>query len=135
MKIKFFKIGFLVLLLVFLLLMVFSYVYVVKVEIFDDSVIVVYKENVSKVEKMCVCFLVGVWISDVNCDEVDDCFFNFLNGCIVKLEFCGKFVKDVIEILKKNFVVKIVELNFLYCKVLVFNDFFYGDLWGLNNIG
>ena len=96
--------------------MVSSHAHAAKAEIFDDSVIVVYKENVSKAEKMRARSSVGARISDANRDEVDDRFSNLLNGRIAKLELRGKSVKDAIEILKKNPAVKIAEPNFLYRK-------------------
>ncbi|MCP4279778.1 MAG: S8 family serine peptidase, partial [Alteromonas sp.] len=135
MKTKPFKTGLSALSLALLPLMVSSHAHAAKAEIFDDSVIVVYKENVSKAEKMRARSSVGARISDANRDEVDDRFSNLLNGRIAKLELRGKSVKDAIEILKKNPAVKIAEPNFLYRKALVPNDPSYGDLWGLNNTG
>jgi len=135
MKTTPFKTGLSALSLALLPLMVSSHANAAKAEIFDDSVIVVYKENVSKADKMRARSSVGARISDANRDEIDDRFSNLLNGRIAKLQLRGKSVKDAIEILKKNPAVKIAEPNFLYRKALVPNDPSYGDLWGLNNTG
>ncbi|WP_159581863.1 S8 family serine peptidase [Alteromonas sp. KUL106] len=135
MKTKPFKTGLSALSLALLPLMASSNAHAAKAEIFDDSVIVVYKENVSKLEKMRARSSVGARISDANRDEIDDRFSNILNGRIAKLQLRGKSVKDAIEILKKNPAVKVAEPNFLYRKALVVNDPSYGDLWGLNNTG
>lgn len=106
-----------------------------KAELYDSSVIVVYKENVSKNNKMRARASVGARISDANRDEVDDRFSHILNGRIAKLELRGKSVKEAIEILSKNPSIKSAEPNYLYRKALVTNDPSYGDLWGLNNTG
>lgn len=106
-----------------------------KAEIFDDSVIVVYKENVSREAKARARSSVGAQISDLNRDEIDDRFSNILDGRIAKLQLSGKSVKDAIEILSRNPSVKIAEPNYLYRKALIPNDPSYGDLWGLNNTG
>ncbi|MDY6976526.1 MAG: S8 family serine peptidase [Pseudomonadota bacterium] len=135
MKTTPFKTGLSALSLALLPLMASSHAHAAKAEIFDDSVIVVYKENVSKAEKMRARSSVGARISDANRDEVDDRFANLLNGRIAKLQLRGKSVKDAIETLKKNPAVKIAEPNFLYRKALVPNDPSYGDLWGLDNTG
>ena len=101
----------------------------------DDSIIVVYKENVSKVEKTRARMSVGARISDANRDEIDDHLKTVLNGRIAKLSLRGKSVKDAIEILSRNPAIKVVEPNYLYRAAVEPNDPDFGDLWGLNNTG
>ena len=93
MKTKPFKTGLSALSLALLPLMASSHAHAATAEIFDDSVIVVYKENVSKAEKMRARSSVGARISDANRDEIDDRFSNLLNGRIAKLQLRGKSVK------------------------------------------
>lgn len=104
-------------------------------EIFDDSVIVVYKESASAVDKKRARFSVSARISDLNQDEIDDRFSNLLNGRIASYALTNKSAKEAIEILSSNPAIAIAEPNYLYRKSLVPNDPSYGDLWGLNNTG
>jgi serine protease len=122
------KTGLSALSLALLPLMASSHAHASKAEIFDDSVIVVYKENVSKAQKMRARSSVGARISDANRDEIDDRFSNLLSGRIAKLELRGKSVKDAIEILKKNPAIKIAEPNYLYRKAVLPNDPSYGSM-------
>lgn len=103
--------------------------------LFDDSVIVVYKENTSKLSKMRARSSVGARITDANRDEIDDRFKSLLNGRIANLKLNGKSVKDAMETLKNNPAVAHVEPNFKWKKALTPNDPSYGDLWGMNNTG
>jgi subtilisin family serine protease/subtilisin-like proprotein convertase family protein len=103
--------------------------------LFDDSVIVVYKENANKFDKMRARSSVGARISDANRDEIDDRFSNLLNGRIANLKLRGKSVKEAIELLEKNPSVASVEPNYTWRKALTPNDPRFGDLWGLNNTG
>jgi len=103
--------------------------------LYDDSLIVVYKENTSKLAKMRARSSVGARISDANRDEIDDRFKSLLNGRLANLKLRGKSVKEAIEILKKNPSVAYVEPNYKWSKALTPNDPSYGDLWGMNNTG
>lgn len=104
-------------------------------KVFDDSVIVVYKDGVSKMSKMRARMSVGAKISDLNRDEVDDRFTNLLNGRLANLRLSGKTVKEAIEILRKNPNVKYVEPNYEWTTSVTPDDPGFGDLWGLNNTG
>lgn len=104
-------------------------------ELFDDSVIVVYKDNASKMSKMRARSSVGARITDINRDEIDDRFKNLMDGRIANLKLRGKSVKEALEILNKNPAVAYAEPNFKWTKALVPVDPSFGDLWGLNNTG
>ena len=104
-------------------------------ELFDDSVIVVYKESATTVDKKRARISVNARISDINRDEIDDRFSHLLSGRIANYALSNKSVKDAIEILSANPAVAVAEPNYLYRKSLVPNDPSYGDLWGLNNTG
>ncbi|MGQ8365734.1 S8 family serine peptidase [Glaciecola sp. 1036] len=104
-------------------------------ELFDDTVIVKYKENVSKVERMRARSSVGATISDKNRDEIDDRFSNLLDGRLANLKLRGKSVKEALEVLRKNPAVEYAEPNYVWRKAVVPNDPGFGDLWGLNNTG
>ncbi|MFT6902777.1 MAG: serine protease, partial [Colwellia sp.] len=71
-------------------------------KLFDDSVIVVYKENINKIAKISTRRSVGARITDINFDEIDDRFGNLMNGRIANLQLKGKSVKQALEILNKN---------------------------------
>jgi subtilisin family serine protease len=104
-------------------------------ELFDDSVIVVYKDGATKTSKMRARMSVGARISDLNRDEIDDRFTNLLDGRLANLKLGDKSVKEAIEILRKNPDVSYVEPNYVWTEALVPNDPGFGDLWGLNNTG
>ncbi|MFW8589936.1 S8 family serine peptidase [Glaciecola sp. 2405UD65-10] len=112
-----------------------SGVHASETSLFDDSVLVVYKKDVSKLTKMRARSSVGARISDVNRDEIDDRFKSLLDGRIANLSLRGKTVKEAMEILKNNPAVAYVEPNYVWTKSLTPNDPSYGDLWGLNNTG
>jgi subtilisin-like proprotein convertase family protein len=102
---------------------------------YDDSVIVVYKENISKTVKRSVRSSVGARISDFNRDEIDDRFKNLMDGRIASLKLKGKSVKQALEILNKNPAVAYAEPNYVWTEALVPSDPIFNDLWGLNNTG
>ncbi|WP_218398372.1 S8 family serine peptidase [Alteromonas lipotrueae] len=145
MKKKPFKTRLSALSLALLPLMASSHAHAATAEIFDDSVIVVYKENVSKTERIRARASVDDDIIDANSDEIHGRFSNVLNGYIAKIPLRGKSVKEVIKILKKDPAVKIAEPNYLYREALEPsepseapealepNDLYYEYLWGLNN--
>ncbi|MGB3726535.1 MAG: S8 family serine peptidase [Glaciecola sp.] len=104
-------------------------------ELFDNSVMVVYKPDASKFDKMRARSSVGARISDANRDEIDDRFSNLLNGRIANLKLRGKSVKEAMTLLGKNPAVQYVEPNYKWSKALIPGDPQFGDLWGLNNTG
>jgi len=104
-------------------------------KVFDDSVIVVYKDNATKNAKARARMSVGARISDLNRDEIDDRFTNLLDGRLANLKLNRKSVKEAIEILKKDPAVAYVEPNYEWTEALIPEDPGFGDLWGLNNTG
>jgi len=106
-----------------------------EIELFDDSVIVVYKQNANKFDKIRARTSVGARISDMNRDEIDDRFSNLLDGRLANLKLRGKSVKAAMEVLRKNPAVKYVEPNYRWSKSVIPTDPSFGSLWGLNNTG
>jgi serine protease len=104
-------------------------------KLYDDSVIVVYKENINKIAKISTRRSVGARISDINFDEIDDRFENLMNGRIANLQLKGKSVKQALEILNKNPNVAYAEPNLMWSEALVPSDPEFSELWGLNNTG
>ena len=105
------------------------------IELFDDSLIVVYKEDARKFDKMRARSSVGARITDANRDEIDDRFSSLMNGRIANLKLRGKSVKEAMEILRKNPAVAYVEPNYLWRTSLIPTDPSFGDLWGMHNTG
>lgn len=104
-------------------------------EMYDNTVIVVYKASASTQQKAQARNSVGARISDANRDEIDDRFKNLMQGRVAQLELRGYSVKQAIEVLKNNAAVAYAEPNYVWKKALTPSDTRYGDLWGLNNTG
>lgn len=106
------------------------------VEYAPDSLIVVYKEDATPLQKKMARSIVSARISDFDRDEIDDAFKNVLDGRIAKYEFDTSSVKDALEKLKGNPAILYAEPNYLYHTAVVEpNDELYDQLWGLNNTG
>ena len=107
-----------------------------QIEYASDSLIVVYKEDATPIQKKLARQIVSARISDFNRDEIDDAFKNVLDGRIAQYKLDNTSVKDALEKLEGNPAILYAEPNFFYSPSVVEpNDALYGDLWGLNNTG
>ena len=100
-----------------------------------DSVIVVYKDSASKLQRRSVRSKLGAKISDLNNDEIDDRFKNLLKGRMAKLELRGMSVKDALAKLKGNPAVLYAEPDYIVHPAVTPDDSRYDELWGLHNTG
>nr|WP_136251003.1 S8 family serine peptidase [Ningiella ruwaisensis] len=104
-------------------------------EVAADSILVVYKENTTRLDKARARSSIGARISDANRDEVDDRFSNLMQGRIAKYALRNMSVKDALKKLEGHPAIKYAEPNYIYRKALVPDDPSFGSLWGLNNTG
>lgn len=100
-----------------------------------DSVIVVYKDNVSKLERRNARSIVQAKISDLNNDEIDDKYRNLKKGRIAKFALNGVSVKNALEKLRKNPAILYAEPNYIVSASVTPDDSSFAELWGLNNTG
>lgn len=101
----------------------------------SDSVIVVYKDGASKLERRAARSIVNAKISDLNNDEVDDKYRNLKNGRIAKFTLDNISVKNALEKLNKSSAVLYAEPNYIVNASLTPDDSSFSELWGLNNTG
>jgi subtilisin family serine protease/subtilisin-like proprotein convertase family protein len=101
----------------------------------SDSVIVVYKDNISKGDRRNARNLVRAKVSDVNNDEVDDKYRNLKNGRIAKFNLDGISVKSALEKLRKDPAILYAEPNYIVSASLTPDDSRFSELWGMNNTG
>ncbi|PKG85971.1 peptidase S8 [Colwellia sp. 75C3] len=101
----------------------------------SDSVIVVYKDGASKLDRRNARNIVQARISDLNNDEVDDKYRNLKKGRIAKFSLNGVSVKNALEKLRKNPAVLYAEPDYIVNASVMPDDSSFADLWGMNNTG
>lgn len=101
----------------------------------DDSIIVVYKEGASQLEKRSARELVLAKISDLNSDEVDDAYKNLMNGRIANFQLDGLSVKDALKKVRNHPAVLYAEPNYIVSVAGVPDDAQFDQLWGMHNTG
>jgi subtilisin family serine protease/subtilisin-like proprotein convertase family protein len=102
----------------------------------QDTILVVYKDNVTKFERSSAQKLVGATIKDINADGVDDKFSHLLNGKLARLSLRnGANVEQAIKMISKHPAVKYAEPNYIVRAIGVPDDPSFVDLWGLHNTG
>jgi serine protease len=101
----------------------------------SDSVIVVYKDGATKLDRRSARSIVRGKISDLNNDEVDDKYRNLKNGRIAKFTLNGVSVKNALEKLRKNPAVLYAEPNYIVSASVMPDDSSFADLWGMHNTG
>ncbi|WP_199609699.1 S8 family serine peptidase [Flocculibacter collagenilyticus] len=101
----------------------------------SDSIIVVYKDNASALQKREARQLVLGKISDLNKDEIDDKFRNINGGRMANYKLSGISAKDAIAKLKNHPAVKYAEPDYIVKAQVTPNDPSYDSLWGLHNEG
>ena len=101
----------------------------------SDSIIVVYKENISKDQKRNARNLVLAKISDLNADEVDDAYRNLLNGRIANFKLEGMSSKDALKKIRNHPAVLYAEPDYIVSVGGLPDDTRFDDLWGMHNTG
>ena len=101
----------------------------------SDSIIVVYKDTASKLDRRNARSIVQARISDLNNDEIDDKYRNLKKGRIAKFSLNGVSVKNALEKLRKNPAVLYAEPDYIVTASVTPDDTSFADLWGMNNTG
>jgi serine protease len=101
----------------------------------SDSVIVVYKDSATKVDRRATRNIVQAKISDLNNDEIDDKYRHLKNGRIAKFTLDNVSVKSALEKLRKNPAVLYAEPDYIVHASVTPDDSSFADLWGMNNTG
>ncbi|MCK5059411.1 MAG: S8 family serine peptidase, partial [Candidatus Aminicenantes bacterium] len=109
-------------------------------ETYDQySVLVKFKEGVTKQQKKGVAKLLDGKYKDKNNDGVDDRFNMIDKGRIALIEMKGKKNEDkaseALSLLKGNSLVEYAEYNFIHHAALTPNDPRFDELWGMHNTG
>ncbi|KGJ96382.1 S8 family serine peptidase [Colwellia psychrerythraea] len=100
-----------------------------------DSIIVVYKDGASKLDRRAARSIVSAKISDLNNDEIDDKYRNLKNGRIAKFTLDSISVKSALEKLNKNPAILYAEPDYIVSASLTPDDSSFSALWGMNNTG
>ncbi|MCL1046605.1 MULTISPECIES: S8 family serine peptidase [Shewanella] len=107
-----------------------------KVEYKKDQILVVYKDNVTKFERLSAQRLVNGTLTDKNLDGIDDKFQHLLSGRLAKLELkSGSDLDAAIKMISKHPAVKYAEPNYTYRALGMPDDPSFVDMWGLHNTG
>ncbi|MBW8183233.1 S8 family serine peptidase [Shewanella nanhaiensis] len=105
-------------------------------EYVKDSILVVYKDNVTKSERLSAQRLVRGSIRDINADGVDDKFANLMGGKLAKLSLrSGSDVSKAIKMISQHPAVQYAEPNYILKAAGAPDDPRYPEMWGLNNTG
>jgi subtilisin family serine protease/PKD repeat protein len=101
----------------------------------NDSIIVVFKEGTSALERRATRDLVLAKISDLNDDEIDDAYRNLIQGRMANFQLGQITSKAALEKLKNHPAVAYAEPNYLVNAEVTPNDSRFDELWALNNTG
>ena len=106
-----------------------------------STVLVKFKERISKKQKKDIATLVGGKFKDKNEDGIDDRYQNILGGRLAALELQGDKGKDLaslaLQALENHPFIEYAEYIYLHYidYTLVPSDDRFDELWGLNNTG
>lgn len=101
----------------------------------DDSIIVVYKESASALERRSARALVLGKISDVNGDEVDDKYNQLMQGRMANFKLDKVGTKEALERLRNHPAVLYAEPDYMVQAQVIPDDSRMDELWGLHNTG
>ena len=101
----------------------------------DDSIIVVYKKDMSKADKKSARDLVFAKISDLNSDEVDDAYRNILSGRIANFKLDNMSTKDALKKIRNHPAVLYAEPDYIVGIAGIPDDSRFSELWGMHNTG
>ncbi|MFT5757260.1 MAG: serine protease [Alteromonadaceae bacterium] len=101
----------------------------------NDSIIVVFKQGTSALERRATRNLVLAKISDLNDDEIDDAYRNIIQGRMANFQLGQITSKAALEKLKNHPTVAYAEPDYLVNAQVIPNDSRFDELWGLHNTG
>ncbi|WP_448547441.1 S8 family serine peptidase [Thalassotalea fusca] len=101
----------------------------------DDSIIVVYKEDASALERRSARSLVLAKISDLNGDEVDDKYNQLMQGRMANFKLDKVGTKEALERLRNHPAVLYAEPDYMVQAQVIPDDSRMDELWGLHNTG
>ena len=101
----------------------------------SDSIIVVYKEGASELQRRSARALVRAKISDINSDEIDDKYRSILNGHMANYKLDRLSTKEALEKLKNHPAIKYAEPDYIVKASVIPDDTRFDEMWGLNNTG
>lgn len=107
----------------------------IKAQYKSDSIIVVYKEGASKLDKREARDLVVAKISDLNSDEVDDAYRNLLDGRIANFKLNEMSSKDALNKVRQHPAVLYAEPDYIVSTAGIPDDSRFAELWGMHNTG
>ena len=101
-----------------------------------DSILVVYKDNVTKAERSAAQRLIRGTLNDANADGVDKKFQHLLNGKLARLALRkGANVEEAIKVISRHPAVKYAEPNYIIKAIGTPDDPSFASLWGMHNTG
>ncbi|MBD1584137.1 S8 family serine peptidase [Pseudoalteromonas sp. S16_S37] len=101
----------------------------------DDALIVVYKKDATKEQRISARKLVAAKISDLNQDEIDDAYRHVLKGRLAKFKLDKKDTKSALQALNNHPAVEYAEPDYKVSVLGMPDDPRFGELWGLHNTG
>ncbi len=101
----------------------------------NDSIIVVFKEGTSALERRSARNLVLAKISDLNDDEIDDAYRNLSQGRMANFKLSSMPAKNALEKLKGHSAVLYAEPDYMVHADVMPNDSRFDELWGMHNTG
>ncbi|HLP59913.1 MAG TPA: S8 family peptidase, partial [Candidatus Deferrimicrobium sp.] len=105
----------------------------------QQSVLVKFRQGMSKIQKNSLLELVGAKFKDKNNDGIDDRYRSILGGRLALLEFDGKRRTDhasaALAVLKQHPNVEYAEYNYRQYVNVIPSDPFFSSQWGMNNTG
>lgn len=101
----------------------------------DDSVIVVYKEGTSALQRRSARSLVMAKITDLNADEIDDAYRHLSQGRMANFKLKGISTKKALEKLNNHPAVLYAEPDYIVKANVMPNDSRFDELWAMHNTG
>ncbi|MCF6437025.1 S8 family serine peptidase [Pseudoalteromonas sp. MMG022] len=102
----------------------------------EDALIVVYKKDSTKEQRISARKLVAAKISDLNNDEIDDAYRYVLQGRLAKFKLDKKRShKEAIAMLSQHPAVEYAEPDYKVSVMGIPDDARFDELWGLHNTG
>ncbi|GAA5130798.1 S8 family serine peptidase [Thalassotalea piscium] len=106
-----------------------------KVSYESDSIIVVYKEGTSALQRRSARSLVLAKITDLNSDEIDDAYRNISQGRMANYKLSGISAKEALKKLNNHPAVLYAEPDYIVKANVMPNDARFDELWGMHNTG
>ncbi len=101
----------------------------------SDSIIVMYKEGTSALERRSARSLVLAKISDLNADEIDDAYRHLSQGRMANFKLTRMQAKEAIEKLNNHPAVLYAEPDYIVKAEVIPDDIRFDELWGMHNTG